>query len=187
MIKKSIARDCVQIQDKICLKPYQKGYEEAFFQLVRKNFDRLQNHFPSLLKKNESIENTKTYIDEKIKLWNKCQEFAYMIFNEQEIIGHFNIKDIDWKKKTVELAYWIDSDSENKGIVTNIVKNRINYIFSELDIIKIIARCHVENMQSEKIMQKCGMHYEGTVHNLYKNYQNISVDTYLYSIENNIK
>ena len=108
-----------------------------------------------------------------------------MIFDAQEIIGHFNIKDIDWKNKTVELAYWIDSDSENKGIVPNIVKNRIDFIFRELDIIKIIARCHVENKQSEKIMQKCGMHYEGTVHNLYKTYQNICVDTYLYSIENN--
>ena len=55
MVKKTITRDCIQIQDKVYLRPYQIGYEEAFFKLVQRNFDRLQNHFPSLLKKNESI------------------------------------------------------------------------------------------------------------------------------------
>lgn len=98
------------------------------------------------------------------------------------MIGHFNIKDINIKKSTVELSYFIDKDFEKRGIVFQIIENRKKFIFNQLNIKTIKARCNINNKESEKVMQRAGMQYEGTIYQNYKTYDEMPVDTYIYSI-----
>lgn len=182
-MKKILLRNAVEIDATIQLLPYSEKYHLDFFHLVMKNLSRLQNHFPVLTNKIESEESTKLYFQEKNKNWNSNLEYAYLILFDEKVIGHFNIKNLNWKNNSAEFSYWIDVDFENKGIVSKIIKNRIQFLFNELNIDKIYAMCDIDNKASEKVMIKSGMQYEGTIHKNYKTQQNISIDTYLYSIE----
>lgn len=182
-MQNKIPRANIVIDDSIEILPYQQKFSADIFELTNKNAARLEMHFPSLINKTDSLPKTQVYIEEKIKNWNKHKEYAYLISFENNIIGHFNIKDINWTNNTAEFSYWIDIDYENKGIMTKIIKHKINYLFSQTTICKIVARCKVNNTASEKVMQKCGMQYEGTIHQNNFSSGLLSVDIYLYSIE----
>jgi ribosomal-protein-alanine N-acetyltransferase len=183
VLKKYPEKSIIVIQHDLYICPYQKGYESVFFNLVQKNIIRLRDGFPDLFKKINTIEDTMLYFEEKIKLWNQNKEYAYLIFMNDILIGHFNIKDINWNKSSVELSYWIDVDYEKKGIIYTIISHRKDFIFNQLSISKIFARCDVNNKKSEQVMLKCGMQYEGTLHQNYLSWDNKPIDTYLYSIE----
>lgn len=175
-------KERVTIGDSIFLVPYQYGFEFDFFNLVQKNMDRLKDSFPNMVRKNETVDGTKGYFEEKNTFWNKNIEYANLIFFEELLIGHFNIKDINIKKSTVELSYFIDKDFEKRGIVFQIIENRKKFIFNQLNIKTIKARCNINNKESEKVMQRAGMQYEGTIYQNYKTYDEMPVDTYIYSI-----
>jgi ribosomal-protein-alanine N-acetyltransferase len=54
-------------------------------------------------------------------------------------------------------AYW------NRGLTTEAVRAVLRFGFAELRLNRIFAVCHVDNRASERVMQKAGMRYEGTL------------------------
>src|SRR6218665_1137035 len=92
--------------ERLVLQPYQVKYYKDVFALIHKNKTRLTHSFPNMLKATETQDATQDYVQQKIFDWNKNKAFAYMIFHKetQQLIGHFNLKDIDWKKNECELA-----------------------------------------------------------------------------------
>lgn len=182
-MKKILQKNKIEVNNQIILLPYQIEYVQELHHLIINNFDRLQNHFPSLLKHTSTLIMTENYILQKSKNWHKSIEYTYMILFKNELIGHFNIKNINWKNQSAELSYWIDKHAEKKGIVTTIVKYMIQYIFSQTSISKIYARCTIDNKASENIMINSNLKYEGTLYQNYQNLNNLYMDTYLYSIQ----
>lgn len=182
-MKNFIQREPIFIDKQLNLLPYTKGYEVDFLQLVKANKDRLINSFPNLLQKLIEQNNVNLYFEEKIKKWNQNSEFAYLIFYQNVLIGHFNIKDVDFKKSCAELSYFIDKDFEGRGIVSSIIENRKDFIFNTLNLKTIKARCAIDNKASEKVMLKVGMHYEGTIYQNYIAYDDKIIDTYIYALE----
>ena len=96
--------------NRFILTPYQVKLYKEIFALIQKNKTRLVHSFPNMLKATETEMATKDYAQQKIFDWNKNKAFAFMVFLKAEntLIGHFNWKDIDWKKNECELAYFID-------------------------------------------------------------------------------
>ncbi|MRR09602.1 N-acetyltransferase [bacterium] len=62
-----------------------------------------------------------------------------------------------------ELAYALSRTYWNQGLVTEAAAACIAYGFDALKLNRIEARCMPENIASERVMQKCGMRYEGTM------------------------
>jgi [ribosomal protein S5]-alanine N-acetyltransferase len=62
-----------------------------------------------------------------------------------------------------EIAYAISRKYWSQGLVTEAVNACIAYGFEALKLIRIEARCMPDNIGSERVMQKCGMTYEGTL------------------------
>jgi ribosomal-protein-alanine N-acetyltransferase len=50
-----------------------------------------------------------------------------------------------------------------KGLATEAVKVLLNYAYKELTLNRIEATCYIENIGSERVMQKVGMTYEGVL------------------------
>ena len=61
---------------------------------------------------------------------------------------------------TVEVGYAIGKKYWNKGYVTEAMKEFSEFLFS-LGIHKVTASCFLENVASKRVMEKCGMIYEG--------------------------
>jgi ribosomal-protein-alanine N-acetyltransferase len=60
-----------------------------------------------------------------------------------------------------EFGYALSIDYWNKGIMTEAMKEILRFGFEELGLNRAEARCFIDNVSSERVMQKLGMKYEG--------------------------
>jgi len=60
-----------------------------------------------------------------------------------------------------EVGYALSKDFWNKGYTTEAFSEVIRYGFERMKLERIEATCKLPNTASEKVMLKCGMHFEG--------------------------
>ena len=169
---------------RLLLEPYSIKYYMDLFYLIQKNKPRLTHSFPKLLTATETIENTKDFTQEKIFDWNKNRAYGFLIFDKatHQLIGHFNLKDIDWKTSQCELAYFIDEDFEKTGLITEALHSLLMNCFIDIKLNHVFARIVTTNIPSQKVAEKAGLKYEGAFFQDYITYDNQIVDTCRYGI-----
>jgi ribosomal-protein-alanine N-acetyltransferase len=64
----------------------------------------------------------------------------------------------------LEVGYSFHQQYWGKGLATEVVKCLINYGFTELKAQKIVAVTALENLASQRVLQKAGLQSCGTVH-----------------------
>lgn len=96
------------------------------------------------------------------------------------IIGHYRIKPENYR---AEIGYMLLPEYHGKGIVSEAVKEAVNYGFNEMKLHSIEAIIAPENFGSERVLQKCGFVKEA---HLKENefYEGRFLDTVIYSILN---
>jgi len=60
-----------------------------------------------------------------------------------------------------EIAFALSMEYWGKGLMTEAVKEVIKYGFEKMNLNRIYARCFVENIGSQKVLEKVGMKFEG--------------------------
>ncbi|WP_430510179.1 GNAT family N-acetyltransferase [Gottfriedia solisilvae] len=100
-----------------------------------------------------------------INLVKEQKGLVYTIVNkeEQTIIGNAGIYGLDLENKKAFLGAVIHSNYWSKGFVTETLNKLIEICFKELNLVRVEGSCAEDNIASEKIMQKIGMTYEGTL------------------------
>jgi len=85
------------------------------------------------------------------------------IKSEKKLIGSIDLR--AWKTihKCGDIGYAISMKYWNKGYVSEAMKAVINFGFESLHLNRIEAHCEEENIGSWKVMEKCGLKYEGTL------------------------
>jgi RimJ/RimL family protein N-acetyltransferase len=172
---------------RLYLHPYSLKWYKEFHHLVRKNRLRLSDSFSSLLKTTQTEEETYRFIQQKITDRNKQKSFGYMIFLKDSPlpIGHFNIKDINRKNQECEMAYFIDEDYAQQGLISEAFMPMLEFCFDELNMTRVTVRIVTGNAASLKVAEKSGLKYEGTYYQDYLTFDNRPVDTYRYGISRN--
>ena len=95
-----------------------------------------------------------------------------------------NLKIFD-RNDSVEFNYAIDNRYTCNGYMTETLKEIINFALNRLKVNRIQGGCCVENLASKKVMEKCGMNFEGTLKKYIK-LEDGYHDMYLFSITNQI-
>lgn len=80
-----------------------------------------------------------------------------------EVIGRFFGMHPDDRLSQIELAYELGRKWWNRGLMTEAVAAVIHYLFTEVGVNRIHAYHAHANPASGRVMQKCGMKYEGTL------------------------
>ena len=78
-----------------------------------------------------------------------------------KLIGTVDFVSWQPQHKTAEIGYALSREYWGKGIATEATKELINFGFNKMDLVRIQAKCLVENVGSEKVMEKAGMKFEG--------------------------
>jgi len=68
----------------------------------------------------------------------------------------------DIRRHTAELGYWIGEPFWNKGVATEAIKQILDIVWSETELIKIFASVFEHNKASAQVLIKNGFVYEGT-------------------------
>jgi ribosomal-protein-alanine N-acetyltransferase len=96
------------------------------------------------------------------------------------IIGHYRIKPEHFR---AEVGYMLLPEYNGKGIISEAIKEVLNYGFNAMKLHSIEAIIDPENFGSERVLQKCGFVKEA---HLKENefYEGRFLDTVIYSILN---
>ncbi len=90
--------------------------------------------------------------------------FAFAITVDGKVVGSIGaFRGANIHSKTAELGYYIAEEHWGKGIMTEAVKQICNYVFSHTDIIRIYAEPFAYNIGSQRVLEKAGFQYEGTL------------------------
>lgn len=107
--------------------------------------------------------------------------FAFAIVNDQDeaigSIGAFRCENIHCL--TAEIGYYIAEDYWGQGIGTKAIKQLVDYLFNDTDIIRIFAEPFSTNHASCRLLEKNGFQLEGTLRkNAIKNGEIIDMQMY---------
>lgn len=83
--------------------------------------------------------------------------------NPEKVIGTVGCFWVSKEAKCMELAYAIGEPFWGNGFVHEASKAVVDYVFKEMNIVRLQARCKVENRASARVMEKLGMKHEGTL------------------------
>ncbi|MFA9467014.1 MAG: GNAT family N-acetyltransferase [Velocimicrobium sp.] len=106
--------------------------------------------------------------------------YAFAITVDNKVIGSIGVFRMDnIHSRTAEMGYYVAEDFWGQGIGTSAIKQVINFIFSNTDIIRIFAEPFAYNNASCRILEKCGFYCEGTLRsNAVKNGKVIDMKMY---------
>lgn len=116
-----------------------------------------------------------SYNDPTFYLW------AIVLKEINEPIGSISCVDMNEKVGEIEIGYCIGESWWHKGYVSEAFSAVIAFMFDEVKALRVEARHDPNNPNSGKVMQKCGLTYEGTIRQTDMNNQGI-VDSAVYGI-----
>ena len=113
----------------------------------------------------QSIEDTKEFLVFALSQYEKKELAPWGIERKGtgKLIGTIDF--VGWKipHRVAELGYVLSQDFWGQGIAAEAAKELIKFGFVQMNLMRIQARCFVENTGSERVMQKAGMTYEGVI------------------------
>lgn len=93
--------------------------------------------------------------------------------NGDEPIGCIGLVNVKEDISMVHIGYCIGRCWWHKGITSEALKGVMDYLFNVVEVNRIESRHDPRNPNSGKVMEKCGMKYEGTLRNSDWNNQGI--------------
>ncbi|MGH2453956.1 MAG: GNAT family N-acetyltransferase [bacterium] len=80
-----------------------------------------------------------------------------------KVIGSIRMGEVHPVHARADIGYSLGRRYWNQGLTTEAVRAVLRFGFEEVGLNRIYAVCHVANAASERVMQKVGMTYEGTL------------------------
>jgi ribosomal-protein-alanine N-acetyltransferase len=125
---------------------------------------------------------------EVLKMWineyssQENYNWAIEMKENGSVVGSIALMNIDNNIKNCEIGYCIGKSLWNNGVTTEAFSAIINFAFKEVGFQRITGRHHVDNSPSGRVMEKCGLKYEGTLRKIHKINTGLLIDCKYYSI-----
>jgi len=113
------------------------------------------------------------YTDEKFYQWA-----IVLKENGDEPIGSISAVHVDDDVAAVEIGYCIGRTWWHRGITAEALQAVMDFFFDVVGANRVEARHDSRNPNSGKVMQKCGMKYEGTLRSNFRNNQGLCDSVY---------
>lgn len=133
---------------------------EELFKVTDKNRNYLRQWLP-WVDSTKSPSDSQNFIQSTLDNKN-CAQFG--IWYKGKLVGAIGFNSIHKENRKGTIGYWLDEDSQGKGIMTTACNLIINYGFKNLDLNRIEISCAVDNKKSCAIPQRLGFIQEGTLH-----------------------
>lgn len=89
--------------------------------------------------------------------------FAVERRSDRRMIGTIGFMWINCEHRSGEVGYSLARDCWNQGYATEALSAVLRFGFETLRLQRVEAMCEVDNPASARVMEKCGMTYEGTL------------------------
>lgn len=162
----------------LCLPEVHRAEELAH--LVQKNLEHLQPWMPWAVD-DYSVEHAKEWIQRTLSEFAEDGRFNALVLVDNKIAGTIGFHDLNTANGSAAIGYWIDKNSEGKGIVTRCCRTLIGYLFDVRGLNRIQINCHIDNKRSRAVPERLGFTLEG-VHRQVERIQGKFGDWAVYAI-----
>ena len=106
---------------------------------------------------------TKKYLEYIKSMYNDGEfyDWAVELDSEKKMIGTCDFSSFDFANNSAEVGYVINPVYHGSGYATEALIEIMAFGFMELNLHRIVARYMDGNEASRRVMDKCGMKYEG--------------------------
>ncbi len=132
----------------------------------------------------ENLQTTKTIIQQWINNYQNLNFYQWAIELKEfgQPIGSISVVGINESVDALEIGFCIGENWWNKGYTSEAFSRVINFLFNEVGANRICAKHDTDNINSGKVMLKCGLTYEGTLRQAGINSTNSRCDLAVYAI-----
>lgn len=111
----------------------------------------------------QSIEDTRRFIEAVMNAYEEHKIAPWGIEDKQSrrLIGTAGFVNWNMAHARAEIGYALSREFWNQGYMTEIVKRIVTFGFTEMRLVRMEARCHLDNTGSFRVMEKSGMQFEG--------------------------
>ncbi|MCK9225237.1 MAG: GNAT family N-acetyltransferase [Candidatus Muirbacterium halophilum] len=166
--------------NRICLKKYDINLADKMFEYVEKDRERLSEFLPWVDSTN-NVKDEKNFIKMSNNAWDDFFLFDYALFlkSNNDYIGNIGIHSINWECSRAEIGYWILSDFESNGFISEALIFIEKVLFGS-GFNKIEIRCDSNNQKSSSVPKRNNYKLDGVLReNAF--YKNKFVNTMVFS------
>jgi len=119
----------------------------------------------------ESVDVTRELVASWVEDYAKVNNYFWCIVLREigEPIGSISVSGGNEAAFSAEIGYGMSRAHWGKGIMLEALRAVIRFLFAEVGFYRIHAKHDVRNPKSGRVMEKCGMQYEGTLRGAYYN------------------
>lgn len=163
--------DTALLTNRCVVRRFRENEGEVFYNLIYKNRDLLQDHFPMLVGEvGNSVEATEVFVRERIANWLLQNDFAFGVWSNEstELIGYIHLFDLNWQVPSAELSFFLDRDHLKTGIMTETLARVVRFAFKQLDLEKVYIKTLADNYDCQRLVRRVGFSREGDLRNEYR-------------------
>ncbi len=134
----------------------------ALFELTDKNRTYIREWLP-WVDKTKTEDDTKEFVMMALKQQTDKSGIHFGIWSEGELVGVIGYHYINYANKKATIGYWLDEETQGKGVMTTACKLVIDYGFEKLDLNRVEISCAVGNDKSCAIPERLGFRQEGII------------------------
>jgi ribosomal-protein-serine acetyltransferase len=150
----------IPVDEELVLKILTPKHAKGIFDLVDRNRTLLRQFLP-WVDHNLTVEDSKKFIKERLRLFKKDLGFSLCIFYQDKMVGTIGLHYIDKSDFKTEMGYWLSEDQQGKGIMHRSCFALIDYCFNTLKLHRVEIRCAANNTASQRVAQKLSFKQEG--------------------------
>jgi RimJ/RimL family protein N-acetyltransferase len=145
----------------IKLKAISQSDGPALHQMIVREKERLSKslHWPRFI---NSFEDTARFCANSEKSFGNSNAIYIAEFNG-ELAGVISFNHLDFSNGIGDLGYWLASDHEKEGIVSNSIEALVQAYAAAREIRRFIIKCAARNRQSRAVAERLGFQFEGTL------------------------
>jgi len=170
---------------RLLIRPVRLGDEVALNQAINRSLDALQRWMPWA--KDPSMESTTTFVRSTVGAWKsgKAIEFPMVIIHKETNLiiaaSGFN-EHSDPTIPFYEIGYWIDTQYQGQGLVTEFVNALSRYALGALGAFRVQICTQLGNQKSVAVANRCSFTCEATIKNVRLDCKtNLPVDSLLFA------
>jgi ribosomal-protein-serine acetyltransferase len=145
------------VTPRLHLRIVQPGDGGVLHTAVHANQTHLHRWMPWALKPMDEKE-YEVYARRQYAKFLEREEFQFLIWlpEEKQMIGSVGCHHVAWDVPKMELGYWLTTDGEGHGFMTEAVTAVTAWGFNELGMQRIQIQCASTNERSASVARRCG-------------------------------
>lgn len=152
---------------------------EKLYALIDENRSFLSQWLPWA--ENETLADLKQFMAYGANEFAKGKAANFLIYDHGELVGKISLKDMIFQQKA-EIGYFLKQSATGKGIMTRAVRVITTLAFQEYQVQRLVIKAAPGNIPSNKVAQRTGFTFEGTLRAVEKSNDGSFLDMNIYSL-----